>query len=327
MKSLTMKLVSVFLFLSFIPCHWLSAQDTLNYAKIGEAHRLLEQYNNYSGTKPIYAERCRDSAIYILDQEIVSNRIISVSFREGSLINMILGGIEFRDYGVMLNFNFFRNSHTSTSSYASNNTVLEKLENIGLSQPFTCTFKIVPAKETYDLKTQSYINIPYFAVGSCTDIFVQILDIKLDSIRVKNIESDTTASNNERISSFKWGASSPTKDTLKQKSAIGTDPNDNNIYGIGSRSPSGYNLTGRGAKTIPRPLYTENVEGKVVVTIKVDRDGNVIKAEAGAIGTTINNPDAWKNCEEAALKAKFGAKPDAPEIQKGTITYTFVTLE
>ncbi|HPS83520.1 MAG TPA: energy transducer TonB [Bacteroidales bacterium] len=319
-----------FVFILFIfvtSCHWLSAQDALNYGKIREAHRLMELYNNYSGTKPIYAERCRDSAMNILDQEIVPNRKISVSFKDGNAINIVYNHISFQDFNCSLSFDFFRNTSNTTSPYASNNIVLEKLENIEPNQPFTCTFQIISPKEYFDFKSGRIINKQYSEIGSVIYIFVEILDIKLDPITVKKDESNTTANVDNRINNFKWGASNPTKDTIKQKSAMGTGPNDNNIYGIGSRSPSGYNLKGRGAKSIPRPLYTEKVEGKVVVTIKVDRDGNVIEAEAAAVGTTINNPTTWENCEEAALKAKFDAKPDAPKIQIGTITYTFITLE
>lgn len=87
-----------------------------------------------------------------------------------------------------------------------------------------------------------------------------------------------------------------------------------------------FDLGGRSAKGIPKPSYNSDDQGKVVVTIKVDRQGFVISAEAGARGTTITDQKLWKEAEEAAKRARFSSKPDAPEIQRGTITYNFIRL-
>jgi hypothetical protein len=94
--------------------------------------------------------------------------------------------------------------------------------------------------------------------------------------------------------------------------------------GSGPGSGGGYTLVGRGAKNIPKPAYISDEQGKVVVTIWVNRDGVVTRAEPGAIGTTISDASVWKECKDKALKAKFTAKKDAAEIQKGTITYYFI---
>ncbi len=95
--------------------------------------------------------------------------------------------------------------------------------------------------------------------------------------------------------------------------------------GIGDGSPglgkgTGFSLTGRNAKNLPAPSFS-NVQGVVVVRIKVDRSGKVVNAEAISKGSTIANTKIWKTCEEYALKAKFSAKDDASEVQMGTITY------
>jgi len=60
--------------------------------------------------------------------------------------------------------------------------------------------------------------------------------------------------------------------------------------------------------------------GKVVVKIRVNREGVVTYAEAGAPGTNTLNKDLL----EAALKARFNNSPDASYTQQGTITYHFV---
>ncbi|PKP04377.1 MAG: hypothetical protein CVU11_04950 [Bacteroidetes bacterium HGW-Bacteroidetes-6] len=64
----------------------------------------------------------------------------------------------------------------------------------------------------------------------------------------------------------------------------------------------------------------------MVVTIWVDKQGNVTRAEPGAIGTTVSNPTLWNAAKTAALQAKFDVNNDAPEVQKGTITYNFIKL-
>ncbi len=88
----------------------------------------------------------------------------------------------------------------------------------------------------------------------------------------------------------------------------------------------GYDLGGRGAKHLPKPAYDSEEVGKVVVEIRVDRNGKVVSALAGARGTTISDLRLRRLAEEAALRSVFVADPNAPERQKGTITYNFIRL-
>jgi colicin import membrane protein len=88
----------------------------------------------------------------------------------------------------------------------------------------------------------------------------------------------------------------------------------------------GYDLGGRGAKHLPKPAYDSEEQGKVVVEIKVDRTGKVVSAIAGARGTTIADLRLRRLAEEAALRSMFSPDPNAPERQKGTITYNFIRL-
>lgn len=74
---------------------------------------------------------------------------------------------------------------------------------------------------------------------------------------------------------------------------------------------------------LPSPTYNVQESGKVVVSIKVDRDGTVVEAQPGAEGTNLTSASAWDAAKKAALKAQFNMKPDAPEFQYGTITYIF----
>ena len=93
--------------------------------------------------------------------------------------------------------------------------------------------------------------------------------------------------------------------------------------GLGNKGIS-YDLKGRGFQSLPEPKYDYQREGKVVVEVRVDRDGKVIQATAGIQGSTTLDGDLLRIAKEAALKARFESKPDAPNIQKGTITYNFI---
>lgn len=98
----------------------------------------------------------------------------------------------------------------------------------------------------------------------------------------------------------------------------GTGPGD------GSGSGISYSLGGRGSLTLHKPSYDSKEQGKVVVTIKVDKNGNVTSAVAGAKGTNVSDQTLWQLAKDAALKSKFASDPNAPETQIGTITYNFI---
>jgi|YNPMSStandDraft_1061717.scaffolds.fasta_scaffold10295_7 TonB family protein len=102
------------------------------------------------------------------------------------------------------------------------------------------------------------------------------------------------------------------------------DPNAISHHGSPEGGGNSYNLGGRGLKgQLPRPIYPGNEQGKVVVEIFVDRQGNVVKANAGIKGSTILTKQYLDAAYNAAMRAKFDPKPDAPELQRGTITYRF----
>ena len=103
------------------------------------------------------------------------------------------------------------------------------------------------------------------------------------------------------------------------------DPNGGNERGNGgSGNGISYSLGGRSANALPKPEYNIQEEGKVVVEIIVDRNGNVVRATPGTKGTTTMNKTLWNNAKKAALETHFNKKIDAAEEQKGYITYHFV---
>lgn len=94
----------------------------------------------------------------------------------------------------------------------------------------------------------------------------------------------------------------------------------------GSGSGISYNLGSRKAKALPKPDYTSKEQGKVVVNIWVDRNGKVIRAEAGAKGTNVSDSKLWDLARRAALQSTFDPDPNAADLQTGTITYNFIKL-
>lgn len=104
-------------------------------------------------------------------------------------------------------------------------------------------------------------------------------------------------------------------------------PDATNYTGQGGMGDGvGYDLGGRGAKHLPKPAYDSEEQGKVVVEIRVDRNGKVVSAIAGVKGTTITDLKLRRLAEEAARRSIFAPDPNAPDRQKGTITYNFIRL-
>lgn len=93
--------------------------------------------------------------------------------------------------------------------------------------------------------------------------------------------------------------------------------------GLGTQGIS-YALAGRGYQSLPSPRYDYQGEGRVVVEVSVDRSGKVTAAIPGSKGSTTLDEYLLTVAKEAALKARFDPKPDAPVIQKGSITYNFI---
>ena len=102
-----------------------------------------------------------------------------------------------------------------------------------------------------------------------------------------------------------------------QSSGTGTS---GNPAGKGSSNGNDWNLSGRDLRGgIPKPAYNANEEGKIVVSIRVDENGNVISATTGQ-GTTITDRTLVEKTLEAAKKVKFSA---GKNNVYGTITYKF----
>lgn len=115
-----------------------------------------------------------------------------------------------------------------------------------------------------------------------------------------------------------------TTDQAGDHGKVDGSPTGDALQGDKSGGGISYNLGGRGFKGAPPIQGNMQESGKIVVDIIVDRQGNVIRVTPGGRGTTITNGDLIKKAMEAARNAKFTPKADAPEEQKGTMTFEFI---
>ena len=88
---------------------------------------------------------------------------------------------------------------------------------------------------------------------------------------------------------------------------------------FGSVDGNMWSLQGRSVKTMPKPSTEFKEQGKVVVSIRVDKAGNVVIASIGD-GTTISDRYTQQLALDAARKAKF---TEGDKEQIGSITYNF----
>jgi len=99
-----------------------------------------------------------------------------------------------------------------------------------------------------------------------------------------------------------------------------------NQYGLGGGEGKGisFNLSGRNARSLPKPAFPGNEAGIVVVEVTVDKYGKVTKALPGVKGSNTVDPDLLEAARKAAVSASFNTDQKAPAFQKGTITYHFI---
>ena len=96
--------------------------------------------------------------------------------------------------------------------------------------------------------------------------------------------------------------------------------------GVGNGSGISYDLSGRSVRSLPKPAYNSAEQGRVVVTIWVNRDGKVTRVSSGAKGTTVTDPSLMRQAESAARQALFSANLNGPDEQIGKIIYNFIKL-
>lgn len=104
------------------------------------------------------------------------------------------------------------------------------------------------------------------------------------------------------------------------------DPNGdryaNSFYGSGGGNSSGWGLKGRKLSNSGKEIQDCNEEGKVVVQVTVNKNGDVIYAQYTK-GTTNTNPCLIKPALATARKFKWQPDSNAPDKQIGFIVVNF----
>lgn len=86
---------------------------------------------------------------------------------------------------------------------------------------------------------------------------------------------------------------------------------------------SDFRLNGRTLLSKPSLTYEGDESGYIAVSIKVDRQGNVIAASHSLKGSTLNNPRLIDIAKRAASQLKYNVNADAPEVQFALIRFYF----
>ncbi len=95
----------------------------------------------------------------------------------------------------------------------------------------------------------------------------------------------------------------------------------------GSGNGVSFYLGGRGSLHLEQPKAKFNEQGTVVVSIWVDQDGIVKKAQVSAKGTNVLDQNLRRIAVDAAYNSTFAKDNNAAELQRGTITYNFILMK
>ena len=99
-----------------------------------------------------------------------------------------------------------------------------------------------------------------------------------------------------------------------RNTGLGTAGDGNSMIGKG--------LLGRKLTGIPEINDLSNKTGKVIIKVKVDKNGNVLSADFTAEGSTISDNELVQKCESAARKAHFSTSEER-DVDFGTLVFKF----
>jgi len=133
-----------------------------------------------------------------------------------------------------------------------------------------------------------------------------------------------------------WAATHPDdKSTADIKNEDRNKPDDRNpvdkdLNQGGSNAFAGsvmvsYSLTDRKAHSLPRPGYTCNSAGTVVINVKVDKSGSVKSADYNSSLSRSADACMIERAMTYAKKTRFNHSGSSSATQSGTITYKFVS--
>lgn len=93
--------------------------------------------------------------------------------------------------------------------------------------------------------------------------------------------------------------------------------------GSGTGGGNGYSLSGRKATLTPKPQSNCNEAGTIVISVTVDRNGNVVNAKPLLKGSSTSSTCLRNAAIKAAKATKWEPKASASAEQIGSIVYNF----
>ncbi|WP_423146323.1 energy transducer TonB [Rubrolithibacter danxiaensis] len=96
-------------------------------------------------------------------------------------------------------------------------------------------------------------------------------------------------------------------------------------YGQGGSGNGNVRLTLANRRFVDLPAINDNGQssGRIAVEIRVDKNGEVVYARAGAKGTTLSDLNLWRKCETAVLGSRLNQLESAPDVQVGVVVFNF----
>jgi hypothetical protein len=114
------------------------------------------------------------------------------------------------------------------------------------------------------------------------------------------------------------------KDTISNKEKV--KPTRSQELAANFKGPTRiyYDLVNRSHLYLPIPIYKCEGSGKVVLSIEVDQNGIVQKAQIVDRESTASDPCLIETAINTALISRFNPDASSPRIQLGMLTYEFV---
>lgn len=134
---------------------------------------------------------------------------------------------------------------------------------------------------------------------------------------------------NERLQNA-MGAWNESESTGSEGSQADTQGNEGvesgNVDGKGTFGGNGssFELGGRSMISGPKVGEKPKEEGKVVLNIWVDRQGNIVRTSRNLKESTTTSQELFNLANKAALKAKFNPSSNAAPEQRGKMTFIFI---
>lgn len=185
-----------------------------------------------------------------------------------------------------------------------------------------------------ELPAPAPVTVPQPTVPDADVTITQDLE---ETVTLDKVEEESVADQERRVQEEAQNLMANVFGNSRNMQSSGEEPKPDDVPGtpgspkgnstqgatVGTGSYGTWDLGGRDMLgELPRPAYDGiQEEGRVVLTITVDPEGNVIKTQINN-RTNTANLQLRKSAEEAALKTRFNAV-NGVNNQTGTITYYF----